>query len=173
MNRSLLVVLLAVAVSHAEDPVAIGSRRELFVDRLLIEKMEGTSLRMHAPQAAGVALKFDQPWEGRFSGYITVIHDEAAYLLQAAMIAHGHLFAPPPPLPEFFEQMHVFVTPVFAARYPPGFAIALVPGIWLGLPGLMPVLMSVTSHGPSLASATNASSSWFNRASMVGSVSRN
>jgi len=78
MKRSLLVLLLTVVAARAEDPIAIGSRRELFVDRLLIEKMEGASLRMHAPQAAGVALKFDQPWEGRFSAYITVIHDETA-----------------------------------------------------------------------------------------------
>lgn len=77
MNHTLLL-LLATATACAADPIAIGSRRELFVDRLLIEKMEGASLRMHAPQAAGVALKFDQPWEGRFSAYITVIHDEAA-----------------------------------------------------------------------------------------------
>ena len=78
MKRSLLILLFAAVTSRAEDPIAIGSRRELFVDRLLIEKLEGASLRMHAPQAAGVALKFDQPWEGRFSAYITVIHDEAA-----------------------------------------------------------------------------------------------
>ena len=78
MNRPLLVLLLAAAITHAEEPVAIGSRRELFVDRLLVEKMEGASLRMHAPQPAGVAVKFEQPWEGRFSAYITVIRDEAA-----------------------------------------------------------------------------------------------
>ena len=95
MKRSLLLLLFAVVASHAEDPIAIGSRRELFVDRLLIEKMEGTSLRMHAPQAAGVALKFDQPWEGRFSAYITVIHDEAAkkfrmYYRGNTGVADGH-----------------------------------------------------------------------------------
>ena len=78
MKHSLLALLLFVVTSRAEDPIAIGLRRELFADRLLIEKMEGASLRMHAPQPAGVALKFDQPWEGRFSAYITVIHDEPA-----------------------------------------------------------------------------------------------
>ena len=78
MPRSFLILLLVVTTSWAADPVAIGSRRELFVDKLLIEKMEGASLRQHAPQPAGVAVKFDQPWEGRFSAYITVIHDEVA-----------------------------------------------------------------------------------------------
>lgn len=70
-----------------------------------------------------------------------VVHDEAAYLLQARIFATGHWTAPSPPLPEFFEQYHVFVVPRYAAKYPPGHAIFLVPGIWLGLPGMMPVLL--------------------------------
>ncbi len=78
MKHTLVALSLTVAAAFAADPIAIGTRRELFVDKLLIEKMEGASLRMHSPQPAGVALKFDQPWEGRFSAYITVIHDEAA-----------------------------------------------------------------------------------------------
>ncbi|HET9004003.1 MAG TPA: hypothetical protein VFN39_08380, partial [Gemmatimonadaceae bacterium] len=71
-----------------------------------------------------------------------VVHDEASYLLQAKLFANGHWTAPSPPLPEFFEQYHVFVTPRYASKYPPGHALLLVPGIWLGVPGLMPVLLS-------------------------------
>jgi hypothetical protein len=59
----------------AEGPVAIGGRRELFVDRSLVEKMSGTELRMHTPQSAGVALTLDRPWEGIVSGYFTVLQD--------------------------------------------------------------------------------------------------
>ncbi|MEO2020858.1 MAG: hypothetical protein ABGX05_03450, partial [Pirellulaceae bacterium] len=33
----------------AEDPVNIGTRRELFVDNLLIGKLDGTKLKMHEP----------------------------------------------------------------------------------------------------------------------------
>lgn len=47
----LAVMLTSVAVS-ADEPVDIGSRRELFVDRLLIEKMEGVALRLHHPVKA-------------------------------------------------------------------------------------------------------------------------
>lgn len=72
---------------------------------------------------------------------VAVIHDEAAYLLQAKIYARGHWTAPELPLPEFFEQYHVFVTPLLTPKYPPGHALVLVPGIWLGLPGLMPVLL--------------------------------
>lgn len=73
---------------------------------------------------------------------IPVVHDEASYLLQAKIFAMLHWTVPPPPVPEFFEQFHVFVVPAYASKYPPGHALLLVPGIWLGAPGLMPVVIS-------------------------------
>jgi len=69
------ILLLAANAVLAADTIDIGSRRELFVDRLLIEKLDKATLKMHAPEPVSVALKLDQPWEGRFSGYITVLHD--------------------------------------------------------------------------------------------------
>jgi hypothetical protein len=72
---------------------------------------------------------------------VAVVHDEAAYLLQARLFAAFHLVGPARPAPEFFEQYHTFVEPVVAAKYPPGFSILLVPGVWLGLPGLVPALI--------------------------------
>ena len=71
-----------------------------------------------------------------------VSHDERAYLLQAEIFASGHWTAPSPPIAEFFEQMHMFIVPAVFAKYPPAHALMLVPGIWLGLPGLMPALMT-------------------------------
>ena len=60
----------------------IGTRRELFVDGFLIEDMQGIAqLRMHHPQPAGASLRFDQPWEGAFSGYCTVVKDGDRYRL--------------------------------------------------------------------------------------------
>lgn len=53
----------------------LGSRRELFVDRTLIDRMDGCSLHLHTPQPRETVLKFDRPWEGAFSGYLTVLHD--------------------------------------------------------------------------------------------------
>jgi hypothetical protein len=71
-----------------------------------------------------------------------VVHDERAYLLQAEIFASGHWTAPAPPIAVFFEQMHVFIEPAVFAKYPPGHALTLAPGILLGLPGLMPALMA-------------------------------
>jgi 4-amino-4-deoxy-L-arabinose transferase-like glycosyltransferase len=67
-------------------------------------------------------------------------HDEVAYILQARIFASGRLVAPSPPHPEFFQQWHVLVRPVLASKYPPGQSLLLVPGVWLGLPGLVPAL---------------------------------
>ena len=73
---------------------------------------------------------------------VAPVHDEASYLLQARTFASFHWAMPSPTLPEFFEQYHAFVTPTYASKYPPGHGILLVPGIWLSLPGLMPIVLS-------------------------------
>jgi hypothetical protein len=73
---------------------------------------------------------------------IPVISDEAAYLLQAELFARGMWKAPGPPHPEFFEQSHIIVTPVLASKYYPGHSLMMTPGALLGLPALMPLLLS-------------------------------
>jgi hypothetical protein len=51
----------------------------LFIDHFLIESMTGTRLILHEPRREGVALNFDKPWEGAFSGYTTVFKDGNLY----------------------------------------------------------------------------------------------
>jgi hypothetical protein len=81
--RSLfLVIMLLVcssAMSSADEPMALGARRKLFLDNFLIDRMQGVSLQLQKPQSAGVALKFDQRWEGQVSGYVTVLQDGDLY----------------------------------------------------------------------------------------------
>ncbi len=76
-----------------------------------------------------------------------IIHDEQAYVLQAEIFAQGRWTGEVPPAPEFFEQAHVFVEPRLAAKYPPGHSLLLVPGIWMGLPGLVPLLLGGVAGG--------------------------
>lgn len=59
----------------AAAPLDLGSRRELFVDRWLIESLRGAELRLHEPRDEGSVVKFDAPWEGEHCGYSTVIRD--------------------------------------------------------------------------------------------------
>ena len=60
-------------------PLNIGNRRELFVDPYLIDRLDGASLKLHEPQPAGTAIKYDRPWEGRGCAYITVLEDDGVY----------------------------------------------------------------------------------------------
>lgn len=100
--------------------------------------LAGTS----APWLAGLisALLVAYVWQG-LSG-VAAYHDERAFLVQARLLSHFSWTAPAPPLSIFFEMPHLFVEPRIFARYPPGHAPLLVPGIWLGLPGLVPVLLA-------------------------------
>jgi len=61
--------------------VDIGSRRELFVDSLLTDRLKGASLHLHHPQAREVVLRHNKPWEGPISLYQTVIYHGGRYLL--------------------------------------------------------------------------------------------
>ena len=45
----------------------LGSRRGLFVDDWLIDRMSGVHLKMHSPISREVALEFNRPWEGPVS----------------------------------------------------------------------------------------------------------
>ncbi len=58
-----------------QDAIDIGSRRELFVDDLLIDRLNGARLELHPPQPREIVLRFDQLWEGLYSGYETVLRD--------------------------------------------------------------------------------------------------
>ncbi len=58
----------------------VGSRRELFVDNTLIEKLVGDArTRIHHPIPREVALEHDEAWEGTGSGYHSVFKDGDKY----------------------------------------------------------------------------------------------
>ncbi len=63
----------------AEAPVDIGSRRELFVDDFLIKSLENVAVTLGTPQHQASVVTFDEPWEGRYCGYVTVFTDGDRY----------------------------------------------------------------------------------------------
>jgi hypothetical protein len=64
----------------AGEPVDIGSRRELFVDELLIVTLDGAARQtLHHPTPREVVLVCDRPWEGNGLNYVTVFRDGDLY----------------------------------------------------------------------------------------------
>ncbi|GCE04347.1 hypothetical protein KDAU_16760 [Dictyobacter aurantiacus] len=63
------------------------------------------------------------------------IYDANAYLFAAKIYAHGQLAAPLPSVPKLFPGPFVVqFDGKWFAQYPPGTALTLMPGIWLGMP---------------------------------------
>lgn len=75
------IVCLSSLMAVASEPLAIGSRRELFVDRVLIETLTNARLHLHEPRDEGIVLRLDKKWEGPFAGYTTVLKDGDRFLM--------------------------------------------------------------------------------------------
>ena len=80
-KRYLLVVFVALCplLSTGQGIIDLGSKREIFVDRYFIDKLDGVSLLMHHPRDEGPVLYYDKPWEGVFGMGSTVIKDNDIY----------------------------------------------------------------------------------------------
>jgi hypothetical protein len=86
MSRSVAVaavgILICVAngTAPAAEPVDIGSRLELFVDRYLIDEFTGdVQLQLHEAKPKEVVLVTDEPWEGNTCAYYTIFQDGDLY----------------------------------------------------------------------------------------------
>jgi hypothetical protein len=80
VNASFRLTLLLIVAAFtpklsANDVIDLGSRRELFVDRFLFPTEMPVPLQMHEPRDEGIVLKFDNPWEGPHSGYVTILKE--------------------------------------------------------------------------------------------------
>ncbi len=71
----------ALTAETASSAIELGTRRELFIDQHLIEKLDHARLHLHEPRDEGEVMKFDQPWEGIHCGYCTVLRDGARFRL--------------------------------------------------------------------------------------------
>ena len=66
--------------AQAAEPIDIGSRRELFVDDYLINRLQGSAkLVVQQPTPREVVLVTDKPWEGSSCLYFTIFQDGELY----------------------------------------------------------------------------------------------
>ena len=75
LSGCLFVSLLTASPAPAAKPADIGSRRELFVDGFLVDRLEGVRHRLHRPRPAEISVTLDRPWEKHFYNGVSVIHD--------------------------------------------------------------------------------------------------
>jgi len=85
-TASLPFLPIRVPAAEGENILDIGSRRELFVDGLLVDKLDGARLKLQHPWPGGVAVKYDGPADERFCFYTTVLKDGDTY----RMYYRGH-----------------------------------------------------------------------------------
>lgn len=85
------IVLFSLGTVMAQDGSVINldSRRELFVDRYLIDTSSGVELKMHPPTPREIVMRYDQPWEGNASGYHTIFQDGPIYRMYYNALQYG------------------------------------------------------------------------------------
>ena len=66
---------------RSEPVIDLGSHRELFIDRYLIDRLTNARLELARLRDEGAVLAFDRPWEGAFCGYGTVIQETGRFRL--------------------------------------------------------------------------------------------
>lgn len=75
-----LILLSSITALSAAEPRDIGSRRELFVDDYLIDRLAGSAkLVVQKPTPREVVLVTDKPWEGSSCLYFTIFQDGDLY----------------------------------------------------------------------------------------------
>jgi hypothetical protein len=63
-------------MNSKQDVIDIGSRRELFVDEYLIDRMKGNvQFQLHQPLRREIVFRTNAPWEGNGSNYQSVFRD--------------------------------------------------------------------------------------------------
>jgi hypothetical protein len=81
INLLIILTLLFNTVLSAQTEkvkggaVVIGSNLQLFVDSFIIDKMDNLHLKMQTPVDEGEVMDLENPWEGPFAAYFTILKD--------------------------------------------------------------------------------------------------
>jgi hypothetical protein len=80
--QKLFCCLIIVGLSNkicGQQVLSLKDNREIFIDDYLIQQMQDVKITLHEPHDEGVVFYFDKPWEGNFSGYVTIIRDNNSF----------------------------------------------------------------------------------------------
>ncbi|MGD1275997.1 MAG: hypothetical protein ABR964_02085 [Tepidisphaeraceae bacterium] len=122
---------------------------ELILDRGAAALARRPALWAGVVGIVGAAVLLSQAWRYHDQLFLKY-HDEYSYLIQARMLASGHLWLAPYPsdVAPFFNSFFLIVDRVYASVYFPGTALLTVPIIWIGLPyWVMPLAASAAALG--------------------------
>jgi hypothetical protein len=144
------LIVAAVAVRYEQHPAV--SRASRYADRVLASRW--------LPLICGLVSALIMAWEWSGAHFIPNVADESAYVLQAEIFSKGFWTLGARPLPEFFEQMHVLVTPFVASKYFPGESLLLVPGVLAGFHPLVPMLLIFGSGALIFALGRRLTNGW-------------
>lgn len=80
--------------------------------------------------------------------HIPHIQDSVAQLFHGMIFSHGVLVAPAPPLPDFFQAIHVIIQDgKWYSQYPPGHSFLLMLGVLIGAPWVIDPLFGALTVG--------------------------
>jgi len=86
-----VVAMVVAPKASGQEPIEIGSRLELLVDKHLIERMTGGArLQLHRPVRREIVFKTDAPWEGNASGFQSIIKDDDCYRMYYRGLHYAH-----------------------------------------------------------------------------------
>ena len=72
---TLSLCVSSITLAADTDALDIGSRRQLFVGRDLIDSMDGVRQELHQPTPREIAIKAEHPWENRGVSYMVTFKD--------------------------------------------------------------------------------------------------
>lgn len=85
----LSLLLLGSWLAASAAPLRIANTRELFVDDAVLDQLSGLEVRLGSPAPVGVAMTFEEPWEGRFCAFFTILHDGQKYRMYYRGVGDG------------------------------------------------------------------------------------
>jgi len=121
MRYSISILLIHLLLSclpaqaGPDDPIIIGSRWELFVDRFLISEEENITLKLHRPERREIVLQSETEWEDNTTFFTRVLQDGETVRLyyRASMMDQGDKRVPVQAMAESHDNGMSFKRPVF------------------------------------------------------------